>query len=131
MPVISVELKLLIWSVGLTVAQMLVATFGAIQQFGLRALAGNREDMPRPTGWVGRATRAHHNMLENLVLFAVLVVSASIMERINAMTALGAELFFWGRVAYSVIYIAGVPWLRTAAFLTSVAGLVLIFSQLI
>jgi uncharacterized MAPEG superfamily protein len=125
------ELKLLVWSVGLTIAQMLLAVTGAIFQFGLPALAGNREDLPRASGWAGRAARAHHNMLENLVLFAVLVVAASVMERMNAMTALGAQLFFWGRLVYAPIYIIGVPWLRTTAFLTSMAGLVLIFAQLV
>ena len=125
------ELKLLVWSVGLTVAQMLVATTGAIVQYGLPALAGNRESLPPRTGWAGRAARAHHNMLENLVLFAVLVVAASIVGKINAMTALGAELFFWGRLAYAPIYIIGIPWLRTAAFTVSIIGLLLIFRQLL
>jgi uncharacterized MAPEG superfamily protein len=124
------ELKLLVWSVGLTVVQMGVAVVGAIMQFGLPALAGNREDLPPSTGWVGRARRAHHNMLENLVLFAVLVVAASIVGKINAMTALGSELFFWGRLAYAPIYIIGIPWVRTAAFAVSILGLVLIFLQL-
>jgi uncharacterized MAPEG superfamily protein len=125
------ELKLLVWSVGLAIVQMIVAVTGASMQFGLPALAGNREDLPRPTGWAGRAARAHHNMLENLVLFAVLVVAASVVEKMNAMTALGAQLFFWGRVAYAPIYIVGIPWVRTAAFAVSMAGLILIFLQLL
>ena len=124
------ELKLLVWSVGLTVVQMLVAVAGATLQYGLPALAGNREDLPPRQGWAGRAARAHHNMLENLVLFAVLVVAASIVGRVNAMTALGAQLFFWGRLAYAPIYILGIPWLRTVAWTISVLGLVLILVQL-
>jgi uncharacterized MAPEG superfamily protein len=125
------ELKLLVWSVGLTIVQMLVAVTGATMQFGLPALAGNREDLPRASGWAGRAARAHNNMLENLVLFAVLVVAASVMEKMNAMTALGSQLFFWGRLIYAPIYIIGIPWVRTAAFLVSMTGLVLIFAQLL
>ena len=125
------ELRLLVWSVGLAVAQMLVAVIGGIMQYGLPAMAGNREDLPPRVGWAGRALRAHHNMLENLVLFAVLVVAASIMGKINTMTALGAQLFFWGRLAYAPIYIAGIPWLRTAAFGVSIIGLLMIFRQLL
>jgi uncharacterized MAPEG superfamily protein len=125
-----IELKLLVWSVGLTIAQMLVAVVGAMMQYGLPMLAGNREDLPPRQGWAGRASRAHHNMLENLVLFAVLVVSASIMGKINGATALGAQLFFWGRLAYAPIYIAGIPWLRTAAFGVSIVGLLMILRQL-
>ena len=127
----TIELKLLVWSVGLTVVQMLVAVTAAMMQVGLPALAGNREGLEPRTGWAGRAARAHHNMLENLVLFAVLIVAASIVDRINAMTALGAQLFFWGRLVYAPIYIIGIPWLRTAAFTVSIAGLLLIFSQLL
>jgi uncharacterized MAPEG superfamily protein len=83
------------------------------------------------TGWAGRAVRAHRNMLESLVLFAVLVLVAQVAGVSNAMTVLGAQLFFWGRVAHAIFYIAGIPWLRTAAWAVSVAGLILIFLQLI
>src|SRR5215468_7646522 len=70
----SLELMLLVWSIGLTFIQMLVAVTGAIMHFGLPDLAGNREGLPYATGWAGRAQRAHRNMLEHLVLFAVLVL---------------------------------------------------------
>ena len=69
-------------------------------------------------------------MLQNLVLFAILVLAAQVAGRLNPTTALGAQLFFWGRVAYVVIYLAGWPWIRTAAWVVSVIGLVLIFFQL-
>jgi uncharacterized MAPEG superfamily protein len=49
----------------------------------------------------------------------------------RARAALGAELFFWARIAYAVIYLAGIPWARTAAWGVSVVGLVLVFLQLI
>ena len=39
-------------------------------------------------------------------------------------------LFFWGRLAYAVIYLAGIPWARTGVWAASVGGLVLIFLQL-
>ena len=68
------------------------------------------------SGWAGRAARAHRNMLENLVLFAILVLVARAVNVGNGMTLLGAQLFFWGRVAHAILYIAGIPWLRTAAW---------------
>jgi uncharacterized MAPEG superfamily protein len=49
----------------------------------------------------------------------------------NSMTVLGAQLFFWGRVAYAAIYVAGIAYLRTAAWAVSIIGLVLIFLQLV
>jgi uncharacterized MAPEG superfamily protein len=127
----SIELKLLIWSAALTLVQMLIAVIGAQMQVGLPPLVGNRENLPAIVGWAGRAQRAHRNILESVVMFAILVLVANATGKANAMTALGAELFFWSRLAYAVIYLAGIPWLRTAAWGVSVVGLVLIFVQLI
>jgi len=127
----SIDLKLLVWSVALTVVQAVVAVIGAQMQVGLPMLVGNREKMPEMLGWAGRAQRAHRNMLENLVLFGVLVLVANATGKANATTALGAELFFWARIAYAAIYLAGIPWARTAAWGVSIVGLLLIFVQLI
>jgi uncharacterized MAPEG superfamily protein len=93
-------------------------------------LAGNREGMAPITGWAGRAQRAHFNMLESLVVFAIVVLAAHLAGRADATTALGATIFFWGRVAYAIVYVAGLPWLRTAVWAVSVAGMLLVFSRL-
>lgn len=121
------ELTYLVWSVALTFIIMLIAALGATAQVGLPKLAGNRETMPEFSGWAGRATRAHRNIMESLVLFAILVLVAQVQNIHNGTTLLGAALFFWGRVAHAIIYIAGIPWLRTGAWAVSVAGLVMLF----
>jgi uncharacterized MAPEG superfamily protein len=125
------ELFYLVWSAALTVVLAVIAVSGAQLQVGLPTLVGTRENMPEITGWAGRAQRAHRNMLESLVLFAILVLTAKAAGVSNAMTLLGAQLFFWGRVAHGVIYIIGIPWARTAAWAVSVIGLLLIFWQLL
>ena len=125
------ELVWLLWALALAFAQMLVAVLGATAQVGLPALAGNREGLAPCTGWAGRAARAHHNMVENLVLFAALVLIAVVTNKTNSTTLLGAQLFFWARLAYALVYLAGIPWLRTLVWLVSVVGLVLIFVQLL
>jgi uncharacterized MAPEG superfamily protein len=125
------ELKLLVWSAALALILVVIAVLGAMQQVGLAKLVGNREDLKDCTGWPGRAQRAHRNLLENLIIFAILVLVAQIAGRLNAMTALGAQLFFWGRVAHAAVYIAGITWLRTLAWGVSVVGLVLILLQII
>jgi len=124
------ELSYLVWSIALTFVLVLIAVAGATLEVGLPKLAGNRDGMPDMTGWAGRAARAHRNMLESLILFAALVVAAHLAGVHNGMTLLGAQLFFWGRVAHAAIYVAGIPWLRTGAWGVSIAGLVLIFVQL-
>jgi len=125
------ELMLLAWAVVLTLIQMLVAASGAASQYGVMPLFGNREGLAPLAGWAGRAQRAHRNMLENLVLFAALVLICAVTNQTNGTTLLGAQLFFWARLAYAVIYVAGIPYLRTAAWLASIVGLVLIFLQLL
>ena len=127
----SVELQLLVCAVALTVIQVVVAIVGSITQVGMPPLMGNRQGLAEFTGWVGRAHRAHHNMLESLVLFAALVLVAHAAGREDATTALGAQVFLWGRLAYAVIYIAGVPYLRTAAWTVAFVGLAMIFKQVI
>ncbi len=125
------ELMLLVWAALLTFVQAVVAAQGAFNQVGLVRLAGNREGMPEIAGWGGRAARAHRNMLENLVLFASLVLVAVLADKTNGTTLLGAQIFLWARVAYAVVYVAGIPWLRTGIWALSIVGLAMIFLQLI
>lgn len=125
------ELMWLVWSVALAFAQVLIAVTGAFTQVGLMKLVGNRDDMPKLTGWVGRAERAHLNMMINLVLFASLELAVAVLGKGNATTMLGAQLFFWFRVAYAGIYLAGLPWLRTLSWFGSIIGLLLIFIQIV
>lgn len=127
----SPDLKYLLFSVILTFVQMLVAVTFANFAFGLPTLAGNREGLGDMPGIGGRAKRAHLNMLENLVLFAALVLIAAVAGKANATTAMGAMIFFWGRIAYAIIYVAGIPWLRTIAWTVSVVGMIMIALQLL
>jgi uncharacterized MAPEG superfamily protein len=124
------DLQMLVWSTALAIIQMLIAVFAATGQVGLPILAGNRENLPAFTGWTARAQRAHLNMLESLAIFAIVVIVAQLTNRANETTALGATLFLWGRVAYAIVYLAGIPWVRTLVWLVSLAGILLVFSQL-
>ena len=127
----TLELELLIWATVLALIQMLIALLGAIAQVGLAALVGNREDLPAIDGWAGRAQRAHRNMLESLTIFAALVLVAQVVGKSNAVTALGAQLFFWSRLAYAPVYVVGIPWLRTALWGISFVGLLQILTQIL
>ena len=120
----TVELSMLFWAVVLTVGQMLVAVQLFNMQVGLGALAGNRDGFA-PEGMAGRASRAHRNMLENLPLFAALVLVVQLGGLNSDLTALGAQIFVIARLVYGVIYIIGVHWLRTATWFVSVIGMVM------
>jgi uncharacterized MAPEG superfamily protein len=127
----TTELTLLAWSVALLIAQMLVAIVGAMTQFPLPTLVGNREVPVDGRAWVGRAQRAYRNMLEGLLLFAAVVLAAAAAGISNPATVLGAQLFFYARLTYAVVYVAGIPWLRTAVWTVGLAGILLILLQLL
>lgn len=125
------DLKVLLWMIVLTFVEVVVAVLFANAQLDLGVLAGNREELPPLTSFAGRAQRAHRNTMESLPLFIALVLIAQVAGKTNGATLTGAELFFWGRLAHWIIYVIGIPWLRTLAWLVSVAGLIVIFAQLV
>src|ERR1700760_3269774 len=104
---------MLVCSAALAIVQMIVAVAAATGEVGLPKLASNRDGLPPFSGWAGRAQRAHLNMLENLGIFALSVLVAKMTARADATTALGATIFFWARLIYAIVYLAGIPWLRT------------------
>lgn len=124
------EIMYLSWSVLLAIVHMLITVVALFSHSGLMATVGNRANLPELPGWGGRSVRANDNMAQNLVLFAAVVLAVVVTGTTNATTLLGAQLFFWGRVAYAVCYIGGLPWLRTGSWLVSIAGVLLIVAQL-
>ena len=121
----TVELSMLFWAVVLTFGQVVVAALLSTIEVGLPAIAGNRENVVL-TGMAGRAGRAHRNMLENLVLFAALVLTVQLAGLNDANTALGAQIFVIARLVHAAVYVIGIPWLRTAIWAVAIAGLVMI-----
>ena len=94
-----------------------------IRRSGWRTALGNRADLPPFPEWANRATRAQRNMVDTLVPFLAIVLAVQMAGASNENTQLGAALFFWGRVAHAGVYIAGIPYVRTLAFLVSLNGL--------
>jgi uncharacterized MAPEG superfamily protein len=128
----TTELMMLTWSAVLCLVVPNLSVGGLTSTpGGLVWGLGNRDQPFDVPAWVGRARRAHANLVENLVVFAALVLVAQVAGKTNAMTALGAQLFFWGRVAHLATYVAGlVPW-RTLAFAVAIVGEWLIVLQLL
>ena len=127
----SSEPMLLALSGALCLLLVLPYTTALVLKLGLPMMAGNRENMPVVEGCIGRAKRAHLNMVENLVPFAALVLAAAALNKLGPLTVLGAQLFFWGRVAHAAAYIAGIAYARTAAYLVAYVGMALIFIAII
>jgi uncharacterized MAPEG superfamily protein len=127
----TTDLTMLAYSALLTLVLAFPGTIALILQKGLPFAAGNRDEPYELAEWAERATRAHRNMVENLAIFASLVLVAQVAGIANETTALGATLFLWGRVAHAIVYIAGIPWVRTAAFALSLVGLLMIAGEIL
>jgi uncharacterized MAPEG superfamily protein len=75
----------------------------------------SRRDKPQ-SAWAQRLYFAHTNSVENLMIFAPLVLVLDALGHSTPATVLACAVYFWARLAYVIIYTAGIPILRTLAF---------------
>lgn len=74
-------------------------------------------ECPKPLApWAVRLKAAHYNAVENLVVFAALVLIAHSAGVLNDVTLLATTFYFWARVAHALVYTLAIPWLRTLSF---------------
>ncbi len=125
----TIDLKLLVASAILSWVMLVFASVSRSRGWtpsGLELAFGNRDAMPEARPWMARADRAAKNMMENLPIFAALLLAAHIGQVQAERLALPAWLFFGARLAYFPIYVLGVPYLRTLVWAVSIAGLSMI-----
>ena len=127
----TTDLTMLALSALLTIVLAFPPVIALMMTKGLPFAAGNRDGPYELPVWAERAGRAHRNMLENLPVFAALVLVAHVAGASSSATALGATLFFWGRVAHAAVYLMGIAYLRTAAFGVSLVGLGIIAGEIL
>ncbi|MBM26991.1 MAG: hypothetical protein CME58_01280 [Halieaceae bacterium] len=82
---------------------------------------GNRDNLQEATPMGGRAERAAKNSIEAAVFFVPLALIAD-AAGLDAEVMLGAQVAFWGRIAYVPIYIAGIKYLRSLVWIVGVVG---------
>ena len=126
----TTDLKMLLAVSVLSLFQFMPYFMAYIKHWGISGIVSNRENMPALPAWANRALDAQRNLNENLVHFAAIVLIVHAVGAANEMTALGATIFLIARLAYWVIYIAGITWVRTMAFMAGFMGELLILAQL-
>ena len=105
--------------------------------WGIPAFASNYPskkfpaEAPKIPLWAERAQRAHLNMVETLPAFVAVVLAAYLTDANSAIVATWAAIFFWARIFHAVIYILGVPYLRTPTYLISWAAVLIIGTQVV
>ncbi len=75
----------------------------------------SRRDKPQ-SAWAQRLYFAHTNAVENLMIFAPLVLILDAQGHSTVATATACAVYFWARVAHVIVYTMGIPVLRTIAF---------------
>lgn len=112
----STELTYLVW---VTVLTMVLWVPYVLDRFATRGIAdtvGYPSDPKPQARWAQRLMSAHRNAVENLVVFAALVLAAEAAGATNDVTATASMVYFWARLAHAIVYALGIPWLRTLAF---------------
>ncbi|MEO5560303.1 MAG: MAPEG family protein [Dokdonella sp.] len=127
----SMELKMLAWSIVLGIVHVLIGATLSTQQRGLTWNLSARDGVAKPlTGIAARVDRATRNFLETFVFFAAAVLAVVIAQKTNSWTALGAQIYFWSRVAYLPVYAAGIPFLRTVVWAAGLYGMLQVIAAL-
>lgn len=100
-------------------------------QNGVYASTGPRDQARSLQGVYGRIDRAYANFQQTFPLFAAAVLLAQVLGRQDGLTAWGAGLYFWCRVAYIPLYAAGIPWVRSIVWLAAFGGIWLVLAGLL
>ncbi len=125
------ELMSLIWVTALTATLWIPYTLNTIAVRGLMDAVGYPAD-PKPiAGWAQKMKAAHANAVENLVVFAALVLIANAAGVSNETTVLACTVYLWSRVVHLLAYTFAIPWVRTLSFVAGFACQVAIILQLI
>jgi uncharacterized MAPEG superfamily protein len=123
----TTELRFLAATVILGLLHLIMDSHLISFQLGYRWTASSREQpVPPLTGVANRVDQAYTNFMETFPFFATVVLVAHVLDRHNALTLWGVQLYFWGRVGYVLAAAAGFGLVRSVLFFnTALTGIVL------
>ena len=110
------ELMYLVWITVVTALMWIPYVLDRMAVRGLLDTVGYPEAPKPQSAWAVRMKAAHANAIENLVVFAALVLVANAAGVSNAATVFAAMLYFWSRLVHLVAYTFALPWFRTLGF---------------
>jgi uncharacterized MAPEG superfamily protein len=127
----STELSSLVWITTFTALLWAPYVLNRMVVGGIQATVGYPAEPPELSPWARRLRAAHANAVENLVVFAALILSAQAVGVSTKLTAAAATLFLWSRIVHAVTYTLGMSWIRTLAFIGGFAAQLMIATQLL
>jgi uncharacterized MAPEG superfamily protein len=84
---------------------------------GLKAVVGYPRQSEPLSGWAHRLWVAHEDAIQNLVVFAILVILLHLTGGMDPTTRIAAAVYFWARALHVLVYVLAVPWIKTLAYL--------------
>jgi len=127
----SMDLKYLTWTALFTALMWIPYILNLIMVRGLVDAVGYPENPKPMAAWAQRMKCAHYNAVENLVVFAALVLIADAVGVRNGATVAACATYFWARVVHYLVYTFGIPWLRTLSFAVGFACQLVLAWQLL
>ena len=119
----SGELQWLTWTVILTGILWIPYILDRIMVRGLLGAMANPSPADRPQSpWAQRLQKAHDNAVENLVIFATLVLTLNVLHHSTESTVLACAVYFWARLVHAMVFMLGIPVVRTLAFAVGFAA---------
>ena len=113
----TTELYWLVMTTLMTALLWVPYILNRMKEMGVWPAVWNPHPDPRPKAqWAERLMRAHANAVENLVIFAPLVLALHVLGLNTTSTATASVVYFAVRVAHVILYTFAIPLLRTVAF---------------
>jgi len=125
------ELAYLVWATVLTGLLWIPYILDRIMVRGMTDAVGYPENPKPQSPWAQRLMKAHTNAVENLVLFATLVLAAQALGVSTAAIGTAAAVYFWARLVHALAYTFAVPWVRTLSFAVGWFALAVIAVQIL
>ena len=125
------ELMYLVWVTTLTALIWIPYIVDRIMVEGMADAVGYPGNPKPQSPWARRMKAAHYNAVENLVVFAALVLAAQVAGVSNNATVMACMIYFWARVTHLVACTFAIPLVRTLSFAVGFACQMTLAGQLL
>jgi uncharacterized MAPEG superfamily protein len=127
----TTELVLLVASVVLGIVHIILVSHLQSWQRGCRWTASSKDQSVVPlAGAAGRAEQALRNHLETFPLFASAILVVALTNTHGWLTVWGAHFYFWGRIAYAILYLTDLPLARSLMWNIPTIGILMVIAGL-
>lgn len=124
------EITLLVRVTALTAVLWIPYVLNRAAVRGIGGTVGYPQSPKALAPWAERLRAAHANAVENLVVFAALVLAAQAAGISTPVTVLACNVYLWSRLVHAFAYTLAIPWVRTLAFVGGFVAQMMLVWQL-